>query len=91
MDSTTDPALITVKVTLPGPDGESNVRKFKWTMASLLKDTIHKAVIIPLLSIHVSPLISRWLTLLASMDPSNVIHVVWTLGYHSIPKQALAQ
>jgi hypothetical protein len=91
MDSTTDPALITVKVTLPGPDGDSNVRKFKWTMDSLRKDTIHKAVIIPLSSIHVSLLISRWLTRLASMGPLNVIHVVWTVGYPSIPKQASAQ
>lgn len=46
----TDPNLITVKVTAPGPDGESVVRKFKADNALLQKDVIHKTVMLPLSS-----------------------------------------
>ena len=43
MDQTNDP-LITVKVTLPGPDGEPAVRKFKVLQAKLDKGAIHTTV-----------------------------------------------
>ena len=39
-----DPNLVTVKVTLPGPEGENIVRKFKVSIAKLHKDVIHKTV-----------------------------------------------
>ena len=48
MDRHSDPNLITVKVTLPGPEGDSIVRKFKVTMAQLHKDVIHNTVITPI-------------------------------------------
>jgi len=47
MDQHSDPNLITVKVTLPGPDGDTIVRKFKVTIAQLHKDVIHNTVIPP--------------------------------------------
>ena len=46
MDPLTDPDVITVKVTAPGPDGEPVVRKFKVGNTSLQKDVIHKTVLI---------------------------------------------
>ena len=46
MDSHSDPNLITVKVTVPGPEGEPAVRKFKATYAQVQKETIHKTVLI---------------------------------------------
>jgi hypothetical protein len=46
MDPLTDPNLITVKVTIPGPGGEAVIRKFKVTLEQLQKDSIHNTVII---------------------------------------------
>jgi len=46
MDPLTDPNLITVKVTIPGPGGEAVIRKFKVTHEQLQKDAIHNTVII---------------------------------------------
>jgi hypothetical protein len=39
-----DPALVTVKITVPGTDGESAIRKFKLNIAQIQKDAIHKSV-----------------------------------------------
>ncbi len=47
MDAYSDGNLITVKVTLPGPEGEAAVRKFKVTYAQVQKEVIHKTVPIP--------------------------------------------
>jgi len=44
MDPQSDPNLITVKVTLPGPEGEAAVRKFKVTSQQIQKDVIHETV-----------------------------------------------
>ena len=46
MDPNSDPNLITVKVTIPGPEGEATVRKFKATQAQVQKEVIHKTVLI---------------------------------------------
>jgi hypothetical protein len=45
MDPNSDPDLITVKVTVPGPDGEPAIRKFKVTYDELQKDVIHETVV----------------------------------------------
>jgi hypothetical protein len=45
LHSQQDPALVTVKITVPGIDGESAIRKFKLNIAQIQKDVIHKSVI----------------------------------------------
>jgi hypothetical protein len=44
MDPSPDPTLITLKVTVPGHEGESAIRKFKVTIAQIQKEVIHKTV-----------------------------------------------
>ena len=47
MDPHSDPNLITVKVTVPGPEGEAAVRKFRATQAQIQREVIRKTVLIP--------------------------------------------
>jgi hypothetical protein len=54
MDPHSDPNLITVKVTVPGPDDETTVRKFKATQEQIQKEAIHKTVLIPAILISIS-------------------------------------
>jgi hypothetical protein len=44
MEPVQDPNLITVKITVPGKDGESAIRKFKLNIGEIQKDAIHKTV-----------------------------------------------
>ena len=44
MDPNSDPDLIIVKVTVPGPGDEPAIRKFKVSIAQIQKDTIRKTV-----------------------------------------------
>jgi len=47
MELLSDPGLVTVKVTIPGQDGNEDVtRKFKFTLTELQRDVIHHTVII---------------------------------------------
>jgi hypothetical protein len=44
MDPASDPNLITVKISVPGADSESSIRKFKLPLSHIQRDVIHKTV-----------------------------------------------
>lgn len=44
MDPAPDPTLITVKIDVPGADGESSLRKFKLPPSHVQRDVIHTTV-----------------------------------------------